>query len=235
MTRLPASSSVSAAPERPGRPAPALPAALTGLLRALIPHACPGCGQQLGRAAGLCAPCRAGLHARIETHSPLRATPAPHLLTLGRYAGVNRRAVRDLKFTGARDLAGVLGGALADGLPTHWNIQAVIPVPLHAARQRQRGFNQADLLARAIARPHGLPVHAALTRTRATRQQARQHAADRDDLQGAFTVNARQLLRGPLLLVDDVLTTGRTLIACRDALLQAGVAPDDLSYAVIAR
>ena len=220
------------------RLSPSLPSALTdlpGLLRALMPHACPGCGQQLGRAAGLCAPCRAALHARLETHSPLRATPAPHLLTLGRYAGLNRRAVRELKFTGARDLAGVLGDALAGGLPAHWNIQAVIPVPLHAARQRQRGFNQADLLARAIARPHGLPVRAALTRTRATRQQARQHAADRDDLHGAFTVNARERPRGPLLLVDDVLTTGRTLIACRDALIQAGVVTDDLYYAVIAR
>lgn len=173
---------------------------------------------------GLCAGCRAGLRPRVEVYSPLRAQPSPHLVSLGNYRGVRRRAVRALKFGRARDLAGILGGALARGVPTDWGICAVVPVPLHGARLRQRGFNQAALLGQEVATQLQVPCVDALTRTRATRSQARrQHAAQRDDMHGAFLARVGMLPAGPVLLVDDVLTTGSTLLACQAALLDAGV------------
>lgn len=207
-------------------------------LRALLPKACPGCGGQLGAQVGLCPECRASLQVRVEAHSPLRRTAIaqPHLVTLGRYQGVTRRAVRTLKYGGARDLAGVLGTTLACGVPAHWPLMAVIPVPLHSSRQRQRGFNQAQLLAQEMARYLDLPCLDALERTRATRQQAKQHAAQRDDMHGAFHVRpgAFQGQRnGAVLLVDDVLTTGSTLLACQAALQDAGIS--EIYAAVVAR
>ncbi|PNY81019.1 amidophosphoribosyltransferase [Deinococcus koreensis] len=202
-----------------------------GWLRTLLPQACPGCGAQLGAQVGLCRACRDRLRPRVESHSPLRPRAAPHLVTLGEYRGVRRRAVRALKFGRSRDLAGVLGSALAGGVPATWGIQAVVFVPLHPSRQRQRGFNQAELLAQAIAGALGLPCVNALSRTRATRQQSRQRASGRDHMAGAFA--ARLSLPGPVLLVDDVLTSGATLSACQAALLEAGV--DEVYAAVVAR
>lgn len=203
-------------------------------LRALVPRRCPGCDAQLGREAGLCASCRAGLLPRVEAYSPLWARPEGHLVTLGPYRGVTRRAVRALKFGGARDLAGALGGALATGVPAAWNVRAVVPVPLHPARERERGFNQAALLAGVVAASLNVPSVPALRRTRATEQQARKHAHERgSNLAGAFAVGTSPLPPGPVLLLDDVMTTGSTLLACRDALHASGVR--EVRFAVVAR
>ncbi|WP_034409294.1 ComF family protein [Deinococcus murrayi] len=198
--------------------------ALGDLLRALLPRPCPGCGAQLGRERGLCSACCGGLTPRVEQHSPLSPQPVPHLVSLGGYRGVTRRAVRALKFGGARDLAAVLGERLAAGVPPQWGVRAVVPVPLHPSRERERGFNQAALLAQAVAAELGVPCVPALRRTRATAQQARQHGAERlRNVAGAFEAEAGwRSPAGALLLVDDVLTTGATLGACRDALAAAG-------------
>ncbi|GGL07219.1 ComF family protein [Deinococcus radiotolerans] len=207
--------------------------ALLAALRTLLPRACPGCSAQLGPQPGLCPACHAALRPQVQAHSPLRPRPEPHLVTLGPYSGVRRRAVRELKFAQARDLAALLGGALASGVPAEWDVQAVVPVPLHPARQRQRGFNQAELLGRALAGALAVPCVPALTRTRATAQQARRHGAQREDLRGAFRAHEGFLPTGAVLLVDDVLTTGFTALACQDALLQAGAA--QVYVAVVAR
>lgn len=203
-------------------------------LRALLPRACPGCGAQLGREVGLCAACRASLRGQVETHSPLHPQAVPHLVTLGRYQGVLRRSVRALKFGGTRDLAGPLGQALGRAVPAGWQVQAVVPVPLHSRRLRERGFNQAELLAQALAAELGVPVLPLLARTRYTTQQSKRHAAERQGVEGAFALRG-PLPSGTLLLVDDVLTTGSTLLACRQALLDAGADPEQLRYAVVAR
>ncbi|MDV6375960.1 ComF family protein [Deinococcus arenicola] len=201
--------------------------------RTLLPRACPGCGTQLGQQVGLCRECRASLRVQVESHSPLHPRPEPHLITLGRYRGVARRAVRALKFGGARDLAAVLGAALAAGVPHNWGIVAVVPVPLHPSRQRQRGYNQAELLAREVACRLDIPCVDALRRTRATHQQARQNAAGRQDMAGTFAIKPGQLPAGPILLLDDVMTTGSTLKACQDALYSAGAT--EIYVAVVAR
>lgn len=109
------------------------------------------------------------------------------------------------------------------------NIRAdvVVPVPLHPRRLAERGYNQSALLARAVAEQLDVPfAPRALERRRETAQQARLGRADRlanmaeaFDVRDALAVQSRNVL-----LVDDVLTTGATLLACRQALIAAGVA-----------
>ena len=99
----------------------------------------------------------------------------------------------------------------------------VVPVPLHAARLRRRGFNPATALARSLAREIGAPLaHAALARLRDTpTQTGLGRAARRANVRGAFRV--RRLDAATVWLVDDVVTTGATLEECARVLRAAGV------------
>lgn len=207
---------------------------LAGWLRLALPRACPGCGGQLGTEPGLCRHCRAGLRPQLERHSSLSPGTEPHLVSLGRYQGPVRRAVRALKYAQAREVAGVLGPALASAVPADWPVVGVVPVPLHPARERERGFNQAGLLAAALADALDVPyAPAALRRERRTQQQAKLRGEERrQNVAGAFSADASQLSEGAILLVDDVLTTGNTLLACREALRAQGVT--EFYYAVAA-
>ncbi|MFC4452803.1 ComF family protein [Deinococcus sonorensis] len=205
---------------------------MTGWLRALLPRRCPGCQRQLGSADGLCPACRGQLRAQVYRRSLLRPDDVPHLVALGPYRGVLGRTVRALKYGGARELAPLLGAALAEGVPAAWQVRAVLHVPMHPARLRQRGYDQAALLAAEVARQLGVPHVTALARVRQGGPQAKQAAEQRRTaLQGAFV--CRSVPAGALLLLDDVMTTGSTLTACRDALTQAGAGP--VYYAVVAR
>jgi len=134
------------------------------------------------------------------------------------------RAVRAVKFHGHRAAAASLGAALASLilLPAD---ALVVPVPLHSSRLRERGYDQAALLARACARAAGLPVAVrALVRRRDTPPQASlDAAARRSNLAGAFAA-AAPLEHPTVALVDDVLTTGATADACTRALRAAGAA-----------
>ena len=101
---------------------------------------------------------------------------------------------------------------------------AIIPVPLHSARERERGFNQAALLAKLLGRTSGIPVQEALNRVRYTTSQTAFDRAERiENLRGAFQVRENSDVRNMrLLLVDDVLTTGSTLSECARVLKKAG-------------
>jgi predicted amidophosphoribosyltransferase len=102
----------------------------------------------------------------------------------------------------------------------------LVPVPLTPARLRERGFNQARLLAEGLGRELGWPVQSILARTRMGRRQARSGRRERaDNVAGAFQVIPGRFDRfdGPVLLVDDVITTGATLGECCQALGNAGV------------
>ncbi|MDP2872887.1 MAG: phosphoribosyltransferase family protein [Bacillota bacterium] len=167
---------------------------------------------------------------------------------LGIYEGALAAWIRDLKYRNqpwlARPLGILLGWAAQGsfgqaGPPLHRTSGAggrararwaplVAPVPLHPQRLRARGYNQAALLAHAMGQSMGLKIREdLLVRLDAGRPQAGLSRADRLRLlDGAFSLGssrAGQILRGKdVLLVDDVLTTGATLEACAECLLEAG-------------
>jgi ComF family protein len=145
---------------------------------------------------------------------------------MGRHAAELRRLVHALKFEGRRDLRHLLAPRLAAVYAGSWQpgeIDAIVPVPLHAGRQRERGYNQSALLARALAPYVGVAVlEGALRRRRATPPQVGLSLAERRrNMQAAF--EARLSARGVrILLIDDVVTTGATVESAARALLESG-------------
>ena len=139
-----------------------------------------------------------------------------------RYEGVGKEIVHALKYRGYTPVVGkVAAPLLADAVDRRFD--AVVPVPLHRARLRRRGFNQAALLARGLSGRISTPVSDTLQVVRSTRDQVELSAAERRrNVAGAFRATTRA--RGHLLLVDDVFTTGATTSACAAALLRAGAA-----------
>jgi ComF family protein len=118
-----------------------------------------------------------------------------------------------------------LGELLVDQLcAAALTADAIIPVPLHPSRQRQRGFNQSELLAAPVAAHYHWPVLSrGLVRVRATEQQAHLDAhARRANMRGAFAWQHNAPPPARVLLIDDVLTTGATIVACASALRAAG-------------
>lgn len=147
------------------------------------------------------------------------------------YAGAVRPAILALKFRGQRRVAESLAPLM--GAPFQADIHIadmVIPVPLHASRRRERGYNQAELLARAFAASQGLPVRTdVLVRVRATEAQTHLSQAERRrNVAGAFALAnstvAKVVAGRRIVLVDDVTTTGSTFDAAAEPLRAAGAA-----------
>jgi ComF family protein len=199
------------------------------LLSLLFPPVCPGCGLLLR--AGVCPTlplCRGC--AREHVMLPPDAIERDAIWAVHAYAGPLLRALARLKFHGQPAWAGPLGAVLSASPVLLRGWDALIPVPLHPARLRERGYNQAALLARFARRclPSPRPPLRPgwLVRPRATAPQHRLPAADRrENLRGAFAVPRPALVQGGrVLLIDDVTTTGATLAAARTALQTAGAA-----------
>jgi ComF family protein len=144
------------------------------------------------------------------------------------HAGVGRRALQRLKYGGAGRLAAPLAQAAIPALRELLTITgpaALVPVPVHPARRRQRGYNQAALLAAVLGRDARLPVVDLLVRRRATtRQHGLNRAARLHNLRGAFEVRRGMTVPATAIVVDDILTTSATLEACSIALRSAGAA-----------
>jgi ComF family protein len=173
-------------------------------------HVCSRCATLRGSNGG-CRGCRQLSPALDRIRAPLA------------YAGAARTAVLTLKFQSGRYLAPLMGELLGEQIQG-LRAELVIPVPLSRSRLRQRGFNQAALLAASVAPVvHGWLTTDVLTRTDRHAQHTLGAAARLGNLRGAFTcTRPREVEGASVLLVDDVVTTGATVSACADTLADAG-------------
>ena len=197
----------------------------------LIPPTCPGCRRE---GSLICATCWQGLERRLNEPAGVPIgllSPLPEgiaqLEWCTSFTGVARAALHALKYDGERRLAAPLGRLMAD----RWRKvgvggQLMVPVPVHPARRRERGFDQAELLALAAGRELRLPVISALVRHERTEaQHSLGRGARARNVGRAFIVPAGMVgaVRGRwMVLVDDVMTTGATLAGCAAALADAG-------------
>lgn len=176
---------------------------------------CPRCGGALGGVLGACGECLA----TADRPWTLAVSVFP-------FQDAARELVHRFKYQDQPWLARFLGGRLAANWLRHGGAvlpDVVVPVPLHPWREFRRGYNQAELLARELARALDRPLRPWLRRRRWTRQQARLDTAARQrNVRGVFRSVRLPETRPTLLLVDDVFTTGATLEAAARELLTAG-------------
>lgn len=181
------------------------------------PPLCSCCGQSTaGR--DLCSHCAY----RIPAFTAARA--------LGAYAGVLEQAIHRLKYRDRPQLAEPLGIALAEFARTHASalslaeVDFIAPAPMSPARRRVRGYNQAERLARVVARELGIPLDTTcLRRVKSARPQVGlTQEARQQNLTGVFSVSNNETVAGKtILIVDDVSTTGATLDECARVLKAA--------------
>jgi len=201
------------------------------LLDVLLPPACPGCGTE---GEVICARCRKSLTRRVDEPAgvPLglpSRQPAGivQLEWCAAYNGPARACLHALKYDGERRLV----TPLAEIMAARWvragiGGDVLVPVPVHAARRRQRGFDQAELLAVEIGRVLKLPVAMAVTRaTKTTAQHALGKSARAANVGHAFAADltlAAQVRGRWVVLVDDLTTTGATFVGCAAVLYESG-------------
>ncbi|MDR2359499.1 MAG: ComF family protein [Prevotellaceae bacterium] len=197
----------------------------------LYPNLCEVCGQALG--GGECICCLSCLYHLPRTNywkepgNPVEQifwgrVPVEHVCALFFFSKGSRyrKLLHKLKYKGKPEIGVELGRQLGRELknaPLYQCIDAIIPVPLHPARQRRRGYNQSERIAAGIAQITGWKVDtSSLVRTRFTGTQTSKSRQERwENVSGAFAVrNAAALTSRHVLLVDDVLTTGATIEAC---------------------
>ncbi len=217
----------SCSPEPPAHAWPRVLQAVRLRMDWLWPGRCVVCGMASGRSVDLCLPCETDLPAPAPAR-PGRGPLASLHAAFG-YAPPVDRLLPRLKFHGDLAAGRVLAAGMARALAAAPRPEALVPVPLHPARLRSRGYDQALELARPLARSLGLPLLVgALRRVRATAPQTHlDRHARRRNLAGAFRVRDGVVLPAHVALVDDVLTTGATLRAAATALRDAGVARVD--------
>lgn len=204
------------------------------ILDLILPPACVACGS---RGHLLCDRCSSEMvggdpmgHA-FAIGDPLTYVGEAVLLATAAFAydGPARRALHRLKYGGAARIAPILAERAR---PAFGRLRAVtgtdallVPVPAARDRELARGYNQAALLASALARTHRLAVRPLLLRTTATAAQHRlDRAARRRNLRNAIRLAPGAIAPATVILVDDILTTGATLEACADALVGGGCA-----------
>lgn len=200
-----------------------------------FPRLCPVCGCLLGRVNDpLCPSCFMRL---VRTHyDDLADNPLARsfigivdirkatAFLLFRKEGDVQKLIHSFKYHGNKSLAHYLGAVAARELKLtsiFEKVDVIVPVPLHPRKQRQRGYNQSELIADGIASVTGLPVDStSLRRIRYTETQTGMTAEERErNVSGVFAVESRALEGKHVLLIDDVVTTGATAIQSARALL----------------
>ena len=213
----------------------------TGLVEVVYPKTCAGCGR---RGTWLCEGCEAEVR-RLDhgicfrCGSPVRdvclhCAQLDPAISLARsaypYTGWVPAAVKAFKYANEWDRGPDLAARMGPLVGVFGQVDVVVPVPLHPARERDRGYNQSQILATVIGETLGARVEPVVTRTRQTLAQATLGRDERqENVEGAFALNLALVLPEGLhyLLVDDVRTTGATLNGCAQAL--TGLVPSRIS------
>lgn len=189
-----------------------------GKIRYIRSPLCTRCGLPFPAAAGedhLCGDC-------IAAEKPFAVARA-----VGEYDETLLAAIHRFKYRGKTGIGGILGGMMADFAAGIWDMKVfdrIVPVPLHRKKLRERGFNQAVILSREIAKRFGIPLDlTSLRRTVFTPPQVGLGREERSaNVRGAFSALHPERIDGRrILLVDDVYTTGSTLTECTRVLLRA--------------
>ena len=191
-------------------------------IETISPPVCERCGlplassQKTAPGPQLCAQCRT------------RRQHLDRLLAYAFHSGPLRTAIHQFKYEDLQSLAGPLGNLMAEGWPRLApggpEPDVIVPIPLHPKRQRQRGYNQATLLARELGSRLGCPIDEdTLVRTKATAPQVDLNARERqENVRDAFACRNDSLSGKQVMLVDDVCTTGATLESAAVALQSIG-------------
>ncbi|GEO04317.1 amidophosphoribosyltransferase [Adhaeribacter aerolatus] len=224
-----------------------MPAALKNIfsdfLMLLFPEFCQACERTLATGEELvCTHCRLKLpytnvHLQPPELNPLSVrffgkVPMQHVLAYLYFnrAGRTQRLLHALKYRGVQEVGELLGSWYGHTLRESGYAQAfelIVPVPLHARKRRQRGYNQSDSFAMGLAAALDLPwSNQVLKRTQYTSSQTHKSRPERwENVAEVFQVISPGLIQNKkILLVDDVITTGATLEACGLTLLKAGCA-----------
>ncbi len=183
---------------------------------ALFPRSCFGCEAP---DSYFCASCKAKIRPRAyPLDNGMRVYAALP------YHSRIEPALKQLKYGKSFDIADALADLVADSLPkTLESGTEIVWIPVTRTRKNERGFNQAELVARGVAKKRNLPIADALEKIRETKPQSSLNRADRlKNLHGAFAVRAGYIARPVVVVIDDVSTTGATLTEAARALKQAG-------------
>lgn len=188
----------------------------------LFPERCPLC-DEITVGGSLCARCEAdpppagGVRSLPETEHCVCVAPY-------RYEGRVRESLHRFKFQGRREYASFFGHALAEELRPYAGNAFLVPVPVSRRRERERGYNQSLLLARAASRELHIPCLDLLCKTRENETQHELGRAAREqNVRNVYAVKPGKRLPGRAIVVDDIVSTGHTLAACVSALRKAGI------------
>jgi ComF family protein len=206
-------------------------------LHLFYPHLCTGCGSDLLKEDNLL--CLLCIHTLPHTRFAGMAGNPVEKQFWGRLpiqAGHSefyfakefllQHLIHQLKYKGDTKIGFYLGERMGNSLLSSGRfngIDALIPLPLYASKERKRGYNQAAIICNGMSSVMNIPVLAGVViRQYATETQTRKHRTERwENVSGSFTITAAEKISGKhLLLVDDVVTTGATLEACGAVMLQ---------------
>lgn len=205
---------------------------IQSVLDFLFPPRCPVCRAYVEQLGDWCPAC---MKAAQQPHAILLPALSQRFIgavwALGIYRGGLRSLIHALKYKKKRSALPCIATFLRESdfvLPTA--IDIAVPVPLHEARYRERGFNQVELIFGAWLEGQGLPLEQALVRTKQTGPLYRMRPSERrQSLKDAFSMARDADVSGKhILLLDDILTTGATLSACAAVLRRAGAARVDV-------